>query len=227
MRRADARDRSAALPARAARALSFHSRAARNPPSLGIGIVLMLTHRLYARPWALARARARCLWCGADVAARPRPRPSSSRSRTRWAARAGARAARPTPGPCGPCSRGRRDRGGLPEARDPGKPGRVPRLGRWRGVRLAERAGVRRRRGLLSPRHRRHRCCLSAGSRLAADAVVREAPRAPFPLHVPALIGLRTVLWLFRLVGLRVARPGVAPRGRTGGSSRLNRMSLN
>jgi hypothetical protein len=36
-------------------------------PSLGIGVRLVLTHRLYARPWALSRARQRCLWCGADV----------------------------------------------------------------------------------------------------------------------------------------------------------------
>ena len=36
-------------------------------PSLAAGVLLVLTHRLYARPWALARARARCLWCGADV----------------------------------------------------------------------------------------------------------------------------------------------------------------
>jgi hypothetical protein len=26
--------------------------------------------------------------------------------------------------------------------------------------------------------------------------------RSPFPLHVPALVGLRNVLWLFRLIGL-------------------------
>src|SRR5262245_58754069 len=38
-------------------------------PSFGIGVLLMLTHRLYARPWALARAQRRCLWCGADVEA--------------------------------------------------------------------------------------------------------------------------------------------------------------
>ena len=29
-----------------------------------------------------------------------------------------------------------------------------------------------------------------------------ETLRAPFPLHVPALIGLWAVLWLFRLIGL-------------------------
>src|SRR5262249_14341210 len=29
----------------------------------------MLTHRLYARPWALSHSSARCVWCGAVVAA--------------------------------------------------------------------------------------------------------------------------------------------------------------
>jgi len=32
--------------------------------SLGLGVVLMVTHRLYARPYALSRAGRRCLWCG-------------------------------------------------------------------------------------------------------------------------------------------------------------------
>ena len=35
-----------------------------------------------------------------------------------------------------------------------------------------------------------------------SEAASGEAPRSPFPLHVPALVGLRTVLWLFRLVGM-------------------------
>ena len=33
-------------------------------PSLGLGVVVMVTHRLYARPYALSRASRRCLWCG-------------------------------------------------------------------------------------------------------------------------------------------------------------------
>jgi hypothetical protein len=33
-------------------------------PSLGLGVTIMVTHRLYARPFALNRARRRCLWCG-------------------------------------------------------------------------------------------------------------------------------------------------------------------
>jgi hypothetical protein len=35
-----------------------------------------------------------------------------------------------------------------------------------------------------------------------AEPAPVEVSRAPFPLHVPALIGLRSVLWLFRLIGL-------------------------
>lgn len=34
------------------------------PLSLAVGIVVMLTHRLYARPFALERKTRRCLWCG-------------------------------------------------------------------------------------------------------------------------------------------------------------------
>lgn len=36
--------------------------------SLGLGVTLMVTHRLYARPFALRRAGRRCLWCGEAVA---------------------------------------------------------------------------------------------------------------------------------------------------------------
>ena len=35
--------------------------------SLSLGLLIMLTHRLYARPYALQRARRRCLWCGGAV----------------------------------------------------------------------------------------------------------------------------------------------------------------
>ncbi len=37
-------------------------------PSLGLGVVLMLSHRLYARPFSLRRADRRCLWCGGMAA---------------------------------------------------------------------------------------------------------------------------------------------------------------
>ena len=77
-------------------------------PSLGIGIALMLTHRFYARPWALARAHRRCLWCGADIAAT-----ALSAARARARGPAGPRELvcvprGPRPAACEPCSRGRR-----------------------------------------------------------------------------------------------------------------------
>jgi hypothetical protein len=37
---------------------------------------------------------------------------------------------------------------------------------------------------------------------LAPYASSAAQQRSPFPLHVPALIGLLSVVWLFRLIGL-------------------------
>jgi hypothetical protein len=37
-------------------------------PSIAAGLALMMTHSLYARPWALRHATRRCLWCGGPVA---------------------------------------------------------------------------------------------------------------------------------------------------------------
>ena len=33
-------------------------------PSVVVGVIVMVTHRLYARPYALSRAHRRCLWTG-------------------------------------------------------------------------------------------------------------------------------------------------------------------
>ncbi len=40
--------------------------------SLGLGVLVMVTHRLYARPIALAGAGRRCLWCGGAAGDGPR-----------------------------------------------------------------------------------------------------------------------------------------------------------
>ena len=169
-------------------------------PSLGIGIALMLTHRSYARPWALARAHRRCLWCGADVAA---PALSAAElvledplGRGSWCAcrEAHARPVRAVLAWAAP----------------------------WRrfltfgilgtlGVFLAWAAGSQ----LLASTQLEYddavaffrlgiaACVLPLGWLSArSDAASGEAPRSPFPLHVAALVGLRTVLWLFRFVGL-------------------------
>lgn len=168
--------------------------------SLVIGILLMLTHRRYARPWAVARGRARCLWCGADVA------PGSAAADQLEAA-----------DPLGPATwRACRD----PHARAVGAA-----LG-W-----AARHGARLQVGILGTLGVFLAWAVAlalgrAGPLTFEDAVAffrlgiaatvlplgwlaaRAEPagggpfRSPFPLHVPALVGLRTVLWLFRLVGL-------------------------
>jgi hypothetical protein len=169
-------------------------------PSLAIGIALMLTHRLYARPWALARAHRRCLWCGADIAATALPAADlvleDPLGRASWFAcrEAHARPVRAVLAWAAP--RRRFLTFGI--------------LGTL-GVFLAWAAGSQ----LLAPGRLEHddavvffrlgiaACVLPLGWLSArSDAASGEAPRSPFPLHVPALVGLRTVLWLFRLVGL-------------------------
>jgi hypothetical protein len=169
-------------------------------PSLAIGIVLALTHRLYARPWALARARQRCLFCGADVGAASRPSVELAiedpLGGAIWCA---CRAAHARALGAALAWADRR-RGWL----------KLGILGTLLVFLVCGTASAFRSRfpwvfddavaflrldialtvlplGWLATRH---------GSTPIGPA------RAPFPLHVPALVGLRTVLWLFRLVGL-------------------------
>src|SRR5215212_2104451 len=54
--------------------------------SLGLALAIMLTHRLYARPFALARADRRCLWCGRAVAGGPELAVEEPPGVTRWRA---------------------------------------------------------------------------------------------------------------------------------------------
>ncbi len=163
--------------------------------SLGLGTALMLTHRLYARPFALAWAGRRCLWCGAAAGDGPRFDLEEPLGRTSWRA----------------CGEGHADRLartlgwaarrrlllaagilgtlavflagavaaalGRPDWLEPGDPVALLRLGvavtvlpfAWRGPR-----------GPVSP----------------------QEHRLPFPVHIQALLGTLWVLWLFRLVGL-------------------------
>jgi len=168
-------------------------------PSLGIGIVLMLTHRVYARPWALARAHRRCLWCGADIAATLSAAElvlEDPLGRASWCACREAHARPVRAVLAWAAARSRFLTFGI--------------LGTL-GVFLAWAAGSQ----LLAPSRLEHddavaffrlgiaACVLPLGWLSArSDATSGEAPRSPFPLHVPALVGLRTVLWLFRLVGM-------------------------
>ena len=169
-------------------------------PSLGIGILLMLSHRFYARPWALARAQLRCMWCGAGIVATspsvselaiddPRGRASwracgdahalAIRAVIGWAA---GRQALLKIGILGPLAvflvwgTISALRGPIPSAFDDAVA--FFRLGIALTVLPL---------GWLAPR---------------AAPEPAETLRAPFPLHAPALIGLRSTLWLFSLMGL-------------------------
>lgn len=165
--------------------------------SLGVGVGLTLTHRLYARPFALARSSRRCLWCGgaapSDAATLELEEPLG---RTEWRA----------------CRGEHRDR-------------LVRALGWAAGHRrflaggilgtlalfllLAVAAAFHRPSGLLTDDAvavLRLGVALSVlpFGWLAAAHGPSEAPRGrlPFPVHVQALLGTAWVLWLFRLVGL-------------------------
>ena len=168
-------------------------------PSLGIGVALVLTHRLYARPWALSRARQRCLWCGGGVATSPAAVElaiEDSLGGATWSA------CRETHGRAVAAVLAWADR-----RRAWLKLGILGTLGVFLVWALA--LGFRGRGGtafddaVASFRLGIALSVLPLGWLAARTASVPVAPaRAPFPLHVPALVGLRSVLWLFRLVGL-------------------------
>jgi hypothetical protein len=164
--------------------------------SLALGTALMLTHRVYARPFALARASRRCLWCGRAALEGPAFDVEEPLGTTRWRA-------------CGE-----------------GHAGRARRFLFWAGAHrplllvgilgsLAAFlvAGTLMAVGAVSPR--RYPDAVNA-FRLAIALTVlplgvlatrgpapADAPlRPPFPVHIQALIGTAAVSWLFRLVGV-------------------------
>lgn len=164
--------------------------------SLAVGVVLMGTHRLYARPWALARAARRCLWCGKALVAGPGLSLAEPPGPTTWRA-------------CGDAHAGLaarvfavawRFRWGL-------------RLGILGGL-LVFLAGASVAAAVPSAPFTFEDA--SAFFRLSVAVVVtpfgwlatrgrpagEEPVRVPFPVHVQALVGTYAVLWLFRLVGV-------------------------
>jgi hypothetical protein len=164
--------------------------------SLGLGVLVMLTHRLYARPFVLARAGRRCLWCGGAAGDGPRLEVAEPLGTRPWRA----------------CS----ERHGERLARVLGWAGaharflRIGILGALGIFLLAMPfAGI----GRLGP--------VTGGDVIAIFklgvsltvlpfgwlAAWRGRPAAetavvPFPVHIQALIGTWLVLWLFRLVGV-------------------------
>jgi hypothetical protein len=165
-------------------------------PSLGLGVAIMLTHRLYARPFALSRAERRCLWCGGAAEDGPRLELEEPLGRTSWRA-------------CGKEHAHVLARTlGWAETRAPIlRLGILGTLGLFLALSVA--AALGRPAGLGAADAT---AVFRLGVALAVLPLGWRAPRAgpaggprgrlPFPVHVQALLGTVWVLWLFRLVGL-------------------------
>jgi hypothetical protein len=166
--------------------------------SLGLGVLLMLTHRLYARPWALARSRSRCLWCGRTLdASRHEAREhelADPLGRATWRTCREAHARALTAVLAWAAARSGALKLGIL-----GSLGvflawaAAAALGLPSGARFADAVAFFRL-GVAAS-------VLPLGW-LAPYASSAAQQRSPFPLHVPALIGLLSVVWLFRLIGL-------------------------
>jgi hypothetical protein len=166
-------------------------------PSLGLGVALTLTHRLYARPFALTRAGRRCLWCGGDAGAGAASLTlDEPLGRTDWRACAGVHRERLA-----------RTLGWASVHRRFVAAGILGTLALF--LLLATAAEVSSAAWLRADD-------AVALLRLGVAATVLPlgwlaptrgpaagpAGRLPFPVHVQALVGTVWVVWLFRLVGL-------------------------
>lgn len=164
--------------------------------SVGLGVLLMATHRLYARPFALSRADRRCLWCGGAAGDGPLVPLEEPSGPTVWRA-------------CG----------------EPHLESLTRVFGmafRWRWLLRAGILGslVLFLFGALLATFGRSGpvtfADASAAFRLGVAVTVlpfgwlaalvgpRTAPplRIPFPVHIQALVGTAVMLWLFRIVGV-------------------------
>jgi hypothetical protein len=164
--------------------------------SIGAGIAIVATHRLYARPWALARKDGRCFWCGATAPGVLPIEVSDPLGPVAWAA-------------CSPAHRALARRT-LGYAQRHAWSLRVGILGALAAFVVAAPLAWSGRLGGFT-----HRDAVNLFRLSVALAVLPlgwlgpdgpepvEGPlRVPFPTHVQALIGTRAVTWLFRLVGI-------------------------
>ncbi len=185
-------------------------------PSIGLGVVLVVTHRLYARPFALTRADRRCLWCGGSAESGSVLTVAEPFGTTDW------RTCRPEHGES--LKRVLAFAASHPSAL---KFGILGTLGLFLPTAIAADAG---RLGPFSFGDARAFFRLGIASTVLplgwlAESRGRldgEVPHVPFPVHIQALIGTRAVLWLFRLVGIAwlvlgalhaASRLGVTPSG--------------
>jgi hypothetical protein len=163
--------------------------------SLGIGIVVVLTHRLYARPFALSRAGRRCLWCGGPAGEGLTIDVDEPVGRTSWRA-CGAPHARVLTRTLGwAAGHSRFLRLGI-----------LGTLALFLGLSVA--AALGRPAGLAAADAT---AVLHLGVALTVLpfgwlAPLRGSTGAsgglPFPVHIQALLGTAWVVWLFRVVGL-------------------------
>lgn len=159
--------------------------------SLGLGVAVMASHRAYARPWVIARAARRCLWCGGSGAVEP-VAVSDPLGAAAWSACP--RHAEPLLAFVGWAER--RARGLLA--------GILGSLVVLLGVGAAVAAGA------LQPERYADAVALFQGSvglsvlplsLLGPRSPAPTRARSPLPLHIQALVGSITVVWLFRVVG--------------------------
>lgn len=158
--------------------------------SLALGVVLVATHRLYARPFVERHAAARCLWCGRESASLvPTPVRDPFGEMALGACRAGH------------ASSLRRVIGWTTRYRRPLQAGILGALAVFLVVASAWPA-----RGRMAADLFRLSVALTVvplGWLAARGADPGEGVlRSPFPIHIQALVGTAAVLWLFRVVGL-------------------------
>jgi hypothetical protein len=161
--------------------------------SLVLGIAIMVTHRFYARPFARARADRRCLWCGGRADGGPTLVVADPLGTDPWRACSDPHA-----------DRARRFLGWTQAHRLFLQVGVLGTLAVFLGA-LAWIAFGRARASAYGDAVHAFRLAIALMVLPLALFYGRtpgpETPRAPFPVHLQALLGAWAVSWLFRLVG--------------------------
>ena len=163
--------------------------------SLALGTALMLTHRAYARPFALRRASRRCLWCGRATEEGPAFDVEEPLGNTRWRA----------------CTephtqRARQFLAWAGAHRRLIQIGILGTLAVFLVVAAMMAAGVADARYFPDAvnvfRLAIALTVLPLGIMATRGVEPADTPlRPPFPVHIQALIGTWAVSWLFRIVG--------------------------
>lgn len=164
--------------------------------SVLLGAAIIASHRLYARPFALARAGRRCLLCGGSAGDGPTLEIEEPLGTTAWRACSEAHAnALARVLACAHLSR---------------LPLKIGILGGLAVLLPGTLLAGADRLGTLAHADAAALFTLMVGAAVAPFGWLalthRSDPqgpaRLPFPVHIQALIGTRAVLWLFRIVGL-------------------------